>query len=124
MSNTALPPLPPPPPATAPPRQPNGSSDPEGALLKQVITLGTLIKTLLGSFGLLVSIGVYEINQLDNLRNQTGTLRETVARLEEKVGTATTMLTELNGKVQKVETATTQLRIDVTAAKSSQPKVP
>lgn len=59
--------------------------DPEEALLRQVVTLGMLLKILLAVGGLLVAIGAYEVNQLDKLRDQANGLQSAVGGLQEKV---------------------------------------
>jgi peptidoglycan hydrolase CwlO-like protein len=77
------------------------ASDPEKALLRQVITLGMLIKILLGVGGLLITIGVYEVNQLDKLREQAGSLQATVSGLQSKVENTQAKLDSIQKQADK-----------------------
>jgi len=77
--------------------------NPEEALLRHVVTLGTLIKILAAVGGLLVAIGVYEINQLDKLRDQASTLQATVSSLQVKLDAAEAKLTAVQTNTDKSE---------------------
>jgi cell division protein FtsB len=109
-------PVPLPPPAPRPP------ADPEERLLREVVTIGTLLKILLATGGLLLAIGAYEVAQLDKLRDQTGALQTTVSALGAKVDAVQQMVTKMDGQVDFIIKNESRPAMEASAARSAAPK--
>lgn len=70
-------------------------------LLRQFITLGTMLKVLVAVATVLVGIGAYEVTQLDKLRDETKALQTSVMTVQTKVENVDGQLKDLQGRVNK-----------------------
>ncbi len=96
-------------------------ADPEAILLRQVVTVGTLLKILLFVGGMLVALGSYEIAQLEKLRDQQSALQVTVSGLQPKVDNAEKRLGEIQAKVEKSSESIGDILKSLAAPKKEKP---